>query len=106
MRPHGIVVVRNVLTLDSHELYGRVSLHVFISTSPSRHLVHIVRQSIVRHKHATRTIVRHCIHILGPVRLRFVRPTGQVTSLVIPRKNRGRGTVRVLGVCVRQVMSG
>lgn len=71
-----------------------------MSTSPSRHLVHMVRHSIIRHKHATRTIVRHCAHVLGPVRRRFVRPYGQCTSLVIPRNKGGRITVSVLAVCV------
>ncbi len=96
MRPHGIVLVRNVLTLSGGRLHSLVSLGVFISTSPSRQLVHIVRHSVIRHKHATRVIVRHCLHMLGPVRLRFVRPAGHCTSLVVPRNKRGMGTIRVV----------
>lgn len=95
-----MIVVRKVLTLYSGGLHGVVSLGVFMSTSPSRHLVHIVRESIVRQKHATRTMVRHCAHILGPVRLRFVRPYGHCTSLVMPRNKDGGMTVSVLAVCV------
>lgn len=104
MRPGRIVVIRNVVDLCSGRLQSLVSLGVFISTRPSRHLLHIVAHSVIRHNRPLRVLVSGCQGVLGPVRSRFVRPAGRCTSVVVPGKNGGRGTVRVLGLCVRGVL--